>query len=173
MSNIDKILNEHNSDNKLENEFISFFRQERNNIKTHFNAISKYACPCKRKHMTNEDYANYKNEHTSGVWSSLHKLSFKYLDKPTENIKKLIHCLLTQEIARIPCSECRKHYTENLKKNDMNQVCDTRLRLVLWLVDLHNDVNKRLKKEILSNEKVFDMYNHNYNKDLLKWIQFC
>ena len=173
MSNIDKILKDFSPDIETEKNFLLLFKQERANIKSHFNAISKYACPCKRKHMSGQEYANYKNEHTSAVWSSLHKLSFNYLDKPSENSRKLIHMLLTQEIARIPCSECRRHYNVCIKDNDMNVICNTRLRLILWLIDFHNDVNKRLKKEVLSNEKVFELYNHNYKQDLLKWVQYC
>lgn len=162
MDIITKILDDSNLDedgsNMEEKHFFSLFKKELANIKENYGAIAKYACPCKRKGMSQDDYKNYNNKHTSAIWKSLHNLSFKYSDKPSDKSQKLIFNLLTQVITKIPCVECRRHYQGYIKNYDMDNICKTRVILILWLIELHNNINKRLNKEIFPYKKIFDMY---------------
>lgn len=151
----------------------SFTEEYENNlklIKNNFKLISIYSCPCKRKKMTDEDWKNYKNEHLSNIWKCLHDLSFSFLINPNENSQQLMFNLLTIELTKIPCSTCRVHYKTYLKNfNHLEDICKNKFLLITWMIDLHNDVNKRLNKKELTYEEVFEYYKFNYNSCKTDW----
>ena len=65
----------------------------------------------------------------------------------------------------LPCKKCQAHYKENIQKYDLSNNLDSRQDLVQWLIDIHNEVNKLLNKEIWSVDRAKLFYNNfNINK---------
>jgi hypothetical protein len=49
----------------------------------------------------------------------------------------------------IPCVECRKHYFEMLRASPVEMSLGSRAELTHWLIDRHNEVNRRLGKPVV------------------------
>lgn len=55
-----------------------------------------------------------------------------------------------------PCKICREHFIELIANNPIKN--NSRQELVLYLCDIHNQVNKRLNKPIFDCEKASDFW---------------
>ncbi|KAG4028541.1 hypothetical protein MFRU_021g01280 [Monilinia fructicola] len=100
--------------------------------------------------------ATLKAELGHAAWKVLHTMMAKFPDKPTEEdssaLKSYIHLF-----ARLyPCGDCARHFQGLLKKYPP-QVA-TRSTAAAWACHVHNEVNKRLKKEIFDCSKIGDFY---------------
>ena len=131
-------------------------------LKSLFSSAGAYDCPCRRKNMSNSQWQDYKNGYLQKVWKLLHERAFKYLDNPSQETKNKVFKFFNEDVKRIPCYTCRKHYTEYTKDNDLKKACDSRMSLCKFLIDLHNAVNKNTKKPEMSYEDVFKLYGYNY-----------
>lgn len=78
------------------------------------------------------------------AWDFLHTISFDYPEVPSPDDKKNMLIFLNSLSKVLPCSWCRKHFNETLKKNPPE--LQSRESFSRWFVDVHNSVNKRLKK---------------------------
>jgi len=100
--------------------------------------------------------ATLKAELGHAAWKVLHTMMAKFPDKPTEEdssaLKSYIHLF-----ARLyPCGDCARHFQQLLQKSPP-QVA-TRSTAAAWACHVHNEVNKRLKKEIFDCSKIGDFY---------------
>ena len=43
----------------------------------------------------------------------------------------------------LPCEECRRHYSQNVKKNELFRALESNESFFKWVYDLHNIVNKQ------------------------------
>ena len=43
------------------------------------------------------------------------------------------------------------------------------MSFIRWLIDLHNHINERNRKPILSYKEVFKLYKYDYNKCIEEW----
>jgi len=99
------------------------------------------------------------------LWDLLHFLTFKYNSKEDREIYRKLFCKWVMII--IPCPPCQKHYKERIERIPID--LSSREKLARWLVNLHNDVNKELKKPRVSYEKASLRYrNNNKNKTRIK-----
>lgn len=98
------------------------------------------------------------------AWFFLHSVTFAYPDNPNEEDKKNIIQFFNGLSLILPCSVCREHYKENLKKYPIEFSCNNRLDLVNWLINIHNTVNRHLGKEIKNNNEVINNFNNLYKK---------
>jgi hypothetical protein len=88
-----------------------------------------------------------------GKWKFLHKTTLNYPEKPTIKEKNDTKNFFINFKNKIPCAKCRKNYVEHLKKFPITpSVLESRLTLVHWLIDVHNEVNKILNKKQVSYE---------------------
>lgn len=81
------------------------------------------------------------------VWVSLHCITFNYPINPTTEDKKHYKSFFELLCYILPCCECRKHYTENIKEGPAmltDEVFETRSTLTKWLYELHDLVNGKL-----------------------------
>jgi hypothetical protein len=93
------------------------------------------------------------------IWQTLHFISLGYPDNPSELDKEKYKnfFLLFQYI--LPCKICSNHYSENLQKNPItDKVLSSKNNLILWVIDIHNQVNISLGKPELSLDEVLDIY---------------
>jgi hypothetical protein len=70
----------------------------------------------------------------------------------------------------LPCEKCRFHFEENLTKYPLTDaVVSSRYTLVVWLINIHNDVNSRLGKRQIPVEEVIKKYTNNGNNNVNLW----
>lgn len=81
------------------------------------------------------------------AWEFMHAVTFAYpVENPTheeqENMRNFFHAIGSN----LPCDKCRYHFLKMLKEHPVP--VQSRRELSEWLVDRHNDVNRRLGKPI-------------------------
>ncbi len=101
------------------------------------------------------------------LWFTMHTLSFNYPKEPTEKEKKDYYTFFFNLTNVIPCKICKEHYTDFFNKNSIEKALENRDKLIIWVMEAHNNVNKITGKPIWTKEKVFthyqSIYNRNYN----------
>ena len=108
-----------------------------------------------------------------GAWTFLHTITINYPDNPNED-QKFYHKQLFENLKyTIPCEKCANHYSENLKKYSLDLALESKTKLTKWLIDIHNEVNKKNGKRIYSYkevEKIYkDMYSMNNINNKINW----
>lgn len=94
------------------------------------------------------------------AWTFLHFITLSYPKNPTEIDKYNIKTFFKSLEHVLPCDICRLHYKENIEELYPlnNEVLSSKENLVKWLIDVHNSVNKRTGKEIMSYNDAIGMY---------------
>ncbi len=86
------------------------------------------------------------------MWHFLHSMSFNYPNKPTKIQKKKYKEFIYNLKYILPCGNCRKNLKKNLKKLPLkNRDLKNRYTFSLWVYNLHELINKMLKKKIKFN----------------------
>lgn len=106
--------------------------------------------------MTNKDIWG------SHMWYTIHFIALGYPNEASSIDKKNYKNFYINLPNIIPCEECAKHLITNLNKYPIDNYLDSKERLFEWTVQLHNEVNKMLGKDIWSLEKANKYYN-NFN----------
>lgn len=78
------------------------------------------------------------------LWQFLHACSFAFPENPTPDETEAFQKLLQALRIILPCPMCRDHYCSFLETNPAPATCGSELQQ--WMVDFHNDVNKRTGK---------------------------
>jgi hypothetical protein len=99
-----------------------------------------------------------------GLWIFLHTLTFNYPSNPTWTEKKIMNDYLTQLQYVLPCIHCRSHYKDYLLNEPPK--LESRSEFVVWMIQLHNDVNKRNNKPLWSVDKVVEFYKKFYDNTI-------
>lgn len=99
------------------------------------------------------------------AWAFLHAITFRCPEKECDYVtRKSIYDLFSSLKELLPCSKCRDHYREYMEDPttgilDMNSShLSNRDSLSRWLVDLHNDVNYRLGKDVIPYDTIKNYY---------------
>lgn len=92
------------------------------------------------------------------LWFTMHTISFNYPKNPTKQDKQNTYNFFYNLIHIIPCSECRKHYQDFFNKQPIINYLDNRDKLIEWVMDAHNNVNKMTNKPIWTLDQVFNHY---------------
>jgi hypothetical protein len=95
------------------------------------------------------------------MWISLHSITLNYPEKPTTCQENMIREFFWNVQFVLPCEMCRNHYAEMIRTHP--PITKDRRSLVYWLIDRHNEVNKRLGKREYSYEEVLQKYQKLYN----------
>ena len=90
------------------------------------------------------------------AWKFLHTITFNYPDNPTLSQKRNVEELFLSLMYLLPCDECSEHYKQEISEN----FPDSRSKHALssWLVNLHNKVNVRLNKPVMTYEAAKQLY---------------
>lgn len=94
------------------------------------------------------------------LWSYLHYSAANYPQKPCAEVANRMKSWLTSLPVTIPCKNCSKHYQEYLEKhrNELDKIVSSRDNLFAFLVNIHNIVNRRNGKPIMSQEEARQLY---------------
>lgn len=82
------------------------------------------------------------------LWKTCHRFSLAYPDKPTPRHKSAARAFFGSLPMLLPCAGCRRHYEAYYKRHFNNASVESRDKLVRWVYDLHEEVNRRLGKPI-------------------------
>lgn len=82
------------------------------------------------------------------LWKTCHRFSLAYPDKPTPKHKSAARAFFGSLATLLPCAGCRRHYEQYYKRHFSSASIESRDRLVRWVYDLHEEVNRRLGKPI-------------------------
>ena len=104
------------------------------------------------------------------MWFVLHTMSFAYPENPTDFDKENYNNFFNSLTNMIPCTVCKAHYTEHTKKNPIAPHLHSKNSLVKYVVELHNEVNKILGKEILDERVALQNIVNKYNQNK-KWTK--
>jgi len=99
----------------------------------------------------------------SSTWRFLHTTTFTYPNDPTIIDKQRYKTLFESLAYTLPCTICQANYQKELLHFDLDKALESREKLSYWAFDLHNSINKRLGKKILSYQEVSVLYS-----DLIK-----
>jgi hypothetical protein len=91
-------------------------------------------------------------------WHTIHIVALGYPKQPTYSDKKSAKEFYESFVFLIPCSVCREHYKEHLRNHPITPFLDSRMDLMKWTVQVHNQVNKMLGKPEWSIEEVISYY---------------
>ena len=97
------------------------------------------------------------------IWKSIHYIALGYPDIPTEEEKNNYYTFFISLKNVLPCPLCRNHYTDILI-NELpitNDVMKNKHNLLKWTIDLHNIVNNKIGKKILSYEDAINIILNN------------
>jgi len=95
----------------------------------------------------------------SCVWALIHTITVIDYDEPQSQlhfVKQTLERLQTIE-SFILCKYCANHYREYLEKLDKEEVMKP-MRLFEYMVDFHNQVNKKLNKPEMSLEEAKELW---------------
>jgi len=91
-------------------------------------------------------------------WLFLHTITFNYPINPTQEQKIKHKELFENLVYTLPCARCAQHYSNNLKIYPLDEALKKKDTLINWLIDIHNEVNKKNGKRVYSYEEVRQIY---------------
>lgn len=100
-----------------------------------------------------------KIEYWNNFWKCLHFISYTYPGEPNEELREsMLKLLVKLEKDGLKCNICKQHFRMYLKKLNREYIVKNRKTLKDFFFHLHNDVNRRNKKKILSENEVDELY---------------
>lgn len=97
------------------------------------------------------------------LWDFLHTISFNYPNNPTINDMNNNLTFLKSLENVIPCDLCKNHYKKSLKQSPPK--LDNKISFIKWVIDLHNEVNKRNGKAVYSYNKAIELIKQNFESE--------
>lgn len=94
------------------------------------------------------------------LWTYLHCSAANYPEQPTsQQIDDMIAFLISLK-STLPCPNCKVHYGQYIQQNKdrLRDICSNRNRLFNFTVDIHNKVNERNNKRLVSYDEAWKMY---------------
>jgi hypothetical protein len=92
-------------------------------------------------------------------WHFMHAVTLTYPEVPSDQDKEKYKIFFESVGTVLPCPACRRHYQENLKRFPIR--LESRAEIFKWLIDIHNEVNKKKKKKVLSYDEAFEAIKEN------------
>jgi hypothetical protein len=98
------------------------------------------------------------------AWKFMHSVTFAYpKSDPTEEDKENMVNFINACGRVLPCIKCRAHFRKMVRENPPHRHLQSRETISRWLVERHNDVNRRLNKPTLSYDYVRRQYEDEMN----------
>lgn len=92
----------------------------------------------------------------NAAWKLLHTTFARFPDKPATDEQEALHQFIHLFQRLYPCGECAEHFGTLLDKYPPQ--VSSRSAAAAWGCHVHNEVNKRLKKETFDCSKIGDFY---------------
>jgi len=98
------------------------------------------------------------------LWTSLFSIAMGYPENPTIDDQSNYQRFFEHLKYVLPCDTCKINYEQHIRSNPIHFYLYNRDVLINWLVTIHNEVNKTLKKPLLTREQTLNKYIYNINK---------
>lgn len=96
-------------------------------------------------------------------WETMHAITFTYPESnPNKQDREHMAQFFYGLADVLPCYTCRTHFNKMLDEHRIEKNLDSRDALTRWLVDRHNDVNRRLGKPQVPYDFVAAKYSNYY-----------
>lgn len=122
-------------------------------------------------------YANSADPQVWGpaFWFILHNGSARYPEKASPLWKESMRGFILGMPAMIPCEVCADHARAHIEANwnRLDEIVNGRKNLFNFFVDMHNMVNKRYGKPIMSHEDAYELYTGRTNVTKLTYKNAC
>jgi len=93
------------------------------------------------------------------AWIFLHCITMAYPNCPNNEQKKCIRNFFTNLKDILPCDSCRENYQKHIQENPLtDEILHEKKKLIQWLINIHNLVNEKNGKDILSYDQVINKY---------------
>jgi len=92
------------------------------------------------------------------LWEYLHTLTFNYPITPSNNHKIYYKQFFDNLQYTLPCSYCRESFSIIYKIFNIDKFLDDRHGITFWLFCIHNIINIKLNKNIVSFDFVVNKY---------------
>jgi len=104
------------------------------------------------------------------IWTVFNEIVRIYPETVTETIKYDYKKFFHDIVQFVPCKRCRDHYALKMVHTDWKHVLLSRENISQFVIDLHNSVNARLKKKILTTEEAMIIINEpkHIPRDIIK-----
>jgi len=97
------------------------------------------------------------NDHWGpAAWKFLHAATFSYSDNPTMEEKNGAEQFFKSLQYMLPCKQCKDNFISEI--NESPPDVKSKDALSQWLVNIHNKVNVRLQKPIMTYDKAKNEY---------------
>jgi mitochondrial FAD-linked sulfhydryl oxidase len=108
------------------------------------------------------------------AWLFLHTITIAYPTCPTNEDKANIKNFFMSLQYILPCPTCKNNYKNHIKELPLtDNILNSREKLIKWLIDLHNLVNKENNKKELTYDQVqniySDIYGYNNKQKIFKF----
>ena len=86
------------------------------------------------------------------AWQFLHSIALCYPEYPTNKDKERFKMFFLVLPYVLPCLQCQQHLLQFISKNIQNfeKAFENNINLRKFIIDMHNHVNKRLRKPLLT-----------------------
>jgi len=99
-------------------------------------------------------------------WKFLHYVTFTYPNIPTPEEKIIYKNFFDFAGKVLPCMRCRGNYVNHQKKYPLDDsALESKINLVNWLINIHNEVNIMNNKRVYTFDDVIEEYFIKANKN--------
>ena len=107
----------------------------------------------------------------SSTWQDFHIVALGYPDNPNDSqMRSTINFYIRTFKYKVPCGRCRIHYAEVINKIPIR--ADSKTNLFNWTVDIHNAINKKLKKTLTDYDTAFTYWTSIKNSLIAEKLQY-
>tara|TARA_B110000971_G_C19968536_1_gene481422 strand:+ start:283 stop:705 length:423 start_codon:yes stop_codon:yes gene_type:complete len=105
-------------------------------------------------------------------WNYIHLITIYYPDKPTYREKKIYLNLVHNFIETLPCPTCKKEIKNLIDDYELKKNLENKELFSTYMFNIHNKVNKKLRKKIISYKRFEELYKFGYFSNLFKSIKY-
>lgn len=92
-------------------------------------------------------------------WDFLFYITLSYSDTPTEEERQNMYNFFMAMGKVIPCEKCRFNFSQHLKKYQLtNSVLKNRYSLLMWLINIHNEICIQNGKKCTTYDEIINRY---------------
>lgn len=106
-------------------------------------------------------------------WKFMHYVTISYPENPSDEKKRSVYTFFISLKDLLPCEKCRYNFSHHFNKRPLtNEILSSRIKLIYWLIDIHNDVNIATGVQPLTYDQALSIYmNPNINEPFISSFQ--
>lgn len=99
------------------------------------------------------------------AWLFLHSITLNYPEKPTKEEKEIYKNFFNNLGKVLPCYKCQRNYEKHIEMIPITKkILSSKKRIIKWLIDIHNLVNKSNGKKEMKEKEMIKKYKKIYEE---------